>query len=87
MESRIPRTPCESAKIASHGYDAETQTLALTFKAKDGESLVYHYDPYTPADYEKFCGAESKGKFFNANIVRNPAIKCTKMIPEEKAAA
>lgn len=64
----IALTPCQSSRIAAHGFDAQTGTLALQFKAKSGEGSVYHYAG-VPADmYEELRAAESIGKFFGERI-------------------
>jgi hypothetical protein len=71
MEKTTPQIelcPCESSRIAEHGHDAETNTLALRFKSKKGTGPLYHYDNFTAADYEAFIGAESLGKHFGSVI-------------------
>lgn len=64
----IKLTPCESSRIAAHGYDAETQTLALQFKAKAGPGSIYHYAGFAPDRYEELLGCESIGKFFGSVV-------------------
>ena len=64
---------CESSRIAAHGYDASTRTLALQFKRKgeNGEMVpgtVYHYSGFEPEAYAELCAAESIGKFFGARV-------------------
>lgn len=61
----IALCPCESSQISHHGYDQESQTLALKFK--HGGS-VYHYEGVTPEMYENLTNAESVGKFFGQHI-------------------
>lgn len=60
----IEQHPVESSNISALGYDAERSVLALTFKSGD----VWHYGsvPYDLA--EKLFEAESKGRFYVANI-------------------
>ena len=68
MHPEITLVPCESSRIAAHGFDPQTSTLALQFKAKDGPGSLYHYAG-VPADlYEELKGAESFGKFFGSHI-------------------
>lgn len=68
MRMKIALTPVESSQIAAIGHDAATNTLAVQFKNKKGLGNVYHYDN-VPADvYQQFTAAESKGRFFGANI-------------------
>lgn len=61
----MERTQVESSNIASIGYDKGTpMTLEVEFHG----GKVYRYIR-VPADlYEGFLKAESKGKFFYANI-------------------
>lgn len=61
----IPMQPVESSQIASAGFDAGTQTLALQFKSG---GPVYHYSGFTQEQYDAFLKAESKGKHFGAHI-------------------
>ena len=69
----ITLCPCESSRIAAHGFDPATGTLALQFKKKgpDGDMVpgpVYHYASVEPETYAELCAAESIGKFFGARI-------------------
>ena len=85
----IAMTPCESSQIHAHGYDPTTQTLALQFKRKGehGERIggsIYHYSN-VPADvYQAFVAAESKGRYFGANIKGNADFTYRKIEPERK---
>lgn len=67
-------------------YDAATQTLELAFASrKEGEpEKVYHYHSFTPADWEAFEAAESKGSHF-CRVIK-PGFACTKVeeAPKEK---
>ena len=66
---KIELCPCGSSRIHAHGYDPETQTLALQFKAKGGApGPTYHYSGFEPETYEEMKGAESLGKFFGSKI-------------------
>ena len=65
----IAMTLCESSRIAAHGHDAATNTLALQFKKKgdDGEMVpgaVYHYAGFPAERYEQLKSAESIGRYF-----------------------
>jgi hypothetical protein len=80
----ITLTPVESSQIAAVGYDAATRTLAIQFKKKSGPSSLYHYDN-VPADvHQAFVAAESKGRFFGANIKGNADFAYRKIEPERK---
>lgn len=65
----IDLSPVDSSKLAAVGYDAGTQTLAVTFKT--GNAL-YHYANVTPDQYAAFIGAESVGKHFIAHFQSAP---------------
>jgi hypothetical protein len=59
----------ESSQIHSIGHDAETQTLAVRFKTKDGAPAgLYHYRNFTTDDFAQFKGAESIGSWFYKQI-------------------
>lgn len=65
----ITYTPCESSQISGFGYDAATQTLGVEFPGKGpAPGSRYHYAGCSQALYDEFASAESKGKFFGANI-------------------
>jgi hypothetical protein len=66
--TKINLCPCESSRIAAHGHDPETNTLALQFKNKNGAGPVYHYAGFTASDYAAFTGAESLGRHFGTVI-------------------
>lgn len=64
MVEKIAMTPCTSSNIIGFGYDLTRHTLAIEFKSGD----IWHY-PGVPYDLaEQFSEAESKGKFYVANI-------------------
>ena len=50
--------------LQREGYDPETRTLQLEFQGGG----LYAYDEIPPELYERFLAAESKGKFFHAEI-------------------
>jgi len=81
MKSNIALTPVKSHQLAAYGYDEASQTLAITFNNKNGTSLPYHY-PCTPEVFAEMQAAESKGKFFNSRILKNPDMPATKMVPD-----
>lgn len=59
----------DSSQIHSIGHHAETQTLAIRFKAKDGApAALYHYRNFTTDDFAAFKGAESVGSHFYKHI-------------------
>lgn len=70
------RTPVESRLIDSIGYDPKSQTLEIAFPPKK-DSLpgpgvsVYQYQNVPPEVHAAFMAAESKGKFFGAEIKPN----------------
>ena len=64
----IDLQPVESSQIAAIGHCAETNTLAIQFKKKDGPGSVYHYANFTADDFAAFKGAESIGSHFGQHI-------------------
>lgn len=60
----------ESSQLHSYGYDAATQTLGIQFHNRDktGPGSLYHYQNFSPADWEAFKAAESKGSHFKKFI-------------------
>lgn len=60
----ITLTPVQSSMLAAHGYDADSQTLAVQYK----NGAVFHYDGVPPEVADGLANADSIGKFFNANI-------------------
>lgn len=58
--------PVESNQVKAIGYDAERQTLAVTFTRGPGH--IYHYPNVEADTASNFMLAESKGKFFTAHI-------------------
>jgi hypothetical protein len=61
------RQRVESSNIAMVGYDEEQQILEITFR--DGR--VYHFLEVPPERVLSLLRAESKGRFFNAEIKPN----------------
>lgn len=73
--SNIALQPVKSSQIAAIGYDPENQRLAIEFinhKApKEGEepkNSLYHYDGFTPEQWETFEKADSIGSHFHLHL-------------------
>lgn len=65
MTQQITMDSIESSQIEAIGHDAETQTLAIQFKAKgDKSGSMYHYSNVTAEDWAAFRAAESIGSHF-----------------------
>lgn len=62
--AKIPMTTVQSSNIHAVGYDGPTRTLAVHFRSGD----IWHFPGVEPDLAQRFIGAESKGKFFYANI-------------------
>lgn len=59
----------ESSHVHSVGYDAETLTLRICFKAKDGSAgQCYDYAEVSEEKYDGLRYASSPGSYFYANI-------------------
>jgi hypothetical protein len=59
----------ESSQIEAIGFDAETQTLAIQFKAKGtAPGSLYRYSNVTAEDFAAFRDAESIGSHFYRHI-------------------
>jgi hypothetical protein len=59
----------ESSQIHSIGHDAESSTLAIRFKSKDGSpAALYHYSNVSAEDFVAFKGTESIGSHFYKSI-------------------
>lgn len=81
----IPMTPVESSQILCRGYDAETQTLAVQFKKKDGSpGGVYHYDNVPVDVWAEWCNADSAGSHFYKHIKPRSDIYPFTRIPDEQ---
>jgi hypothetical protein len=61
---QITRTPVQSSSIKSHGYDPNTQTLAVEFTS----GHVYHLSGVPPEDAQAFASAPSLGSHWHANL-------------------
>ena len=80
----IPMAPVTSNQVAAIGYDAATQTLAVTFTR--GAGAIYHYPDVTPETHAKFVSAESIGSFFGQHIKALPFKKFAAPEQTEKPA-
>ena len=70
----IPMTAVKSSNISHQGYDASSNTLAITFSS----GATYHYPGVGPDVIEKLGKAKSIGGFF-ASDIRN-AFKGVKQV-------
>lgn len=64
---------CNSSQIAEHGYDADSQTLAIRFKSG---GKLYHYAGVSRKDYDALTGAKSLGKHFHTHIREKFPFQC-----------
>jgi hypothetical protein len=65
----IPMSPCESSQLSGYGYDASSQTLAISFPGRGAQpDTIYHYFDVPAEVYAALQASESKGKFFGAEI-------------------
>jgi KTSC domain len=60
----MKRDPVQSSNIESIGYDGKALTLEVKFHSGD----VYQYANVPESIYKGLHDAESKGKYFHANI-------------------
>lgn len=68
----MDRTPVSSSNISAIGYDEDSQVLEVEFI----NGGVYSYSSVPAGEYDGFVNADSKGKYFHANIKdRYPFIK------------
>jgi hypothetical protein len=64
MPPDITLTPVQSSMLAAQGYDPNTQTLAVKFNT----GATFHYEGVSQEVADGLAGADSAGKYFNANI-------------------
>ena len=69
----MKRLEIKSSNIVSVGH--EGGALEVEFKKNN----IYQYFPVTYDQYIKMLAAESKSKWFDANIKKNPAITFKKI--------
>lgn len=68
----MERTQVNSSSIRAIGYDSDGQTLEVEFNY----GAVYQYSGVPQGEHEGMMNADSKGKYFNANIKnRYPFVK------------
>ena len=60
----MKKLPVESTSLAAVGYNGQTKTLEVEFQ----NARVYQYRGVAPVVFEELKAAESKGRYFNANI-------------------
>jgi KTSC domain len=60
----MERTPVNSSNIVAIGYDADSQTLEVEYTS----GAVYQYSSVPAGEHEGFMNADSKGKYYHANI-------------------
>jgi KTSC domain len=60
----MDRKRVTSSNLTSIGYDSASQTLEVEFQ----NGSIYQYYNVTPAIFEAFDRAPSKGQFFNSQI-------------------
>lgn len=63
-----------SSQIAEIGYDLPTKTMQIKFHSGG----IYNYWPVGKKLYDGIMSAESKGKYFHANIRNNSSINYSK---------
>lgn len=61
----IAMTPCTSSNVKSHGYDADSQTLAVKFRAS---GATYHYANVPPEVYDELAASPSVGSFISRSV-------------------
>lgn len=65
----MERTSVSSSNLSAIGYDPDAQMLEVEFL--DGS--VYEYSGVPSSEYDALMNADSKGKYFNANIKKTYA--------------
>ena len=60
----ISMTACKSSNISHHGYDADSQTLAITFSS----GATYHYSNVPQEKIDALGKCKSVGSFFATDI-------------------
>ena len=74
MATNKPKSPAmksvNSSMLHSYGFDPETGELHITFHGKEGPGSTHAYQGVDEKTFAAFDAAESKGKFFGANIRR-----------------
>jgi hypothetical protein len=60
-------TPVDSSNVSAFKYDASSRVFSIRFHS----GRVYQFKDVPDNVVEEFSTADSKGKFFNANIKHN----------------
>lgn len=60
----VPLTPVQSSNISGVGHDEESGALIVQFS----NGTAYRYSGVAPETVNDFLAAESKGRYFAANI-------------------
>ena len=60
----ISMTACKSSNISHHGYDVDSQTLAITFSS----GATYHYDNVPQEKIDALGKCKSVSSFFATDI-------------------
>lgn len=61
---QISYQPCDSSQVSAFGYDPESQTLGVQFKAGG----TYHYFGVPQGVFDAMVVTDSVGKFFGQNL-------------------
>ena len=61
--------PVESGKVEAVQYEPATKTLLVKFKHNKEAGTYYTYSEVPQEKYTQFLNSESKGKFFNSEIM------------------
>lgn len=72
----MQRVPVESSNLMSVGFDAKTKTLEIEFH---GGGVFQYTGKDAEAQHKGLMASESKGKYFNANIRKNPDLTAVKV--------
>lgn len=67
--------PVNSSDLRAVGYDADTQTLQISFK----NGGLYEYKNISESMYRELISAPSKGKYFSHYIRDKTAYPCRKI--------
>lgn len=78
--SHIPRQPVESTAIAKIGYSKRRHILEIEFV----NGAVYRYLDVPPTVYRDLMSAESKARFYDANIRRHHRSVLVRSQPKER---
>ncbi len=65
--------PVDSSLIKAIGYDENSQTLRVHFKASNS---VYEYSGASKEVFDKIMGAESKGKALREEVINGDFTYC-----------